>query len=179
MIPGTSTWYKHTCNYLLFFNESTFTNTEYLYLVHNIFPILLPGNPRRFCSIIRWTTMGKIDAANIGASAMTSRTTTSDSLGLGRTLLNTAFVFLWRMSQLVVGLGTVVAVLLYYKQDSMLYFPGEHKEGLMIGGILCATLLCTGNCKAIADARSPIPNMSIQTFHVTVYVSTFVLTIHL
>ena len=65
--------------------------------------------------------MGKMDAP------VTTSTATTDSLGLGQTLLNTAFVFIWRMSQLVLGLGTVVAVLLYYKQDSMLYFPGEHE----------------------------------------------------
>jgi hypothetical protein len=102
--------------------------------------------------------MGNIDPANIGASAMTSGTTTSDSLGLGRTLLNTAFVFLWRMSQLVVGLGTVVAMLLYYKQDSMLYFPGEHKDGLMIRGILCATLLVPETAKQLPmpEVRFPI-----------------------
>ncbi len=49
----------------------------------------------------------------------------SNSVGFGRSLLNTAAIFVWRMSQLVLGLGTFVAALLYYKQDSMLYFPGE------------------------------------------------------
>jgi hypothetical protein len=40
-------------------------------------------------------------------------------------LLSTASLFAMRLSKLVFGLGTVVATLLYFKQDSMLYFPGE------------------------------------------------------
>jgi hypothetical protein len=39
-------------------------------------------------------------------------------------LLSTAMTFAVRMSKLVFGLGAVVAGLLYWKQDSMLYFPG-------------------------------------------------------
>lgn len=41
----------------------------------------------------------------------------------GRYLLNTVSVFVWRLSKLVVGLGAVVAAFLYFKQDSLLYFP--------------------------------------------------------
>ena len=32
-------------------------------------------------------------------------------------------LIVWRVTKLVVGLGTVVGTLLYFKQDSMLYFP--------------------------------------------------------
>ena len=38
-------------------------------------------------------------------------------------LLNTVTLIMWRMSSLVVGLGVVVGSLLYFKQESMLYFP--------------------------------------------------------
>jgi len=38
-------------------------------------------------------------------------------------VFNTVSLLLWRMSKLVLGLGSVVATLLYFKQDSMLYFP--------------------------------------------------------
>mmetsp|Transcript_119018 Transcript_119018/g.333396 ORF Transcript_119018/g.333396 Transcript_119018/m.333396 type:complete len:385 (+) Transcript_119018:151-1305(+) len=47
----------------------------------------------------------------------------SASTSTGRYLLNAASLFLLRLSKLVVGLGAVVAAILYIKQDSMLYFP--------------------------------------------------------
>jgi len=45
------------------------------------------------------------------------------AVGTGRYLLNAASTFVWRMSKLAVGLGAVVATLLYFKQNSLLYFP--------------------------------------------------------
>jgi hypothetical protein len=48
----------------------------------------------------------------------------SKSQSLGGYLLITAMTFALRMSKLVMSLGVVVAGLLYWKQDSMLYFPG-------------------------------------------------------
>eukprot|EP00538_Stauroneis_constricta_P013669 CAMPEP_0119562470 /NCGR_PEP_ID=MMETSP1352-20130426/20551_1 /TAXON_ID=265584 /ORGANISM="Stauroneis constricta, Strain CCMP1120" /LENGTH=331 /DNA_ID=CAMNT_0007610883 /DNA_START=53 /DNA_END=1045 /DNA_ORIENTATION=+ len=38
-------------------------------------------------------------------------------------MINATAVFAWRMGTVVVGLGAVVATILYFKQDSLLYFP--------------------------------------------------------
>lgn len=54
----------------------------------------------------------------------------SASTSTGRYLLNAASLFLLRLSKLVVGLGAVVAAILYIKQDSMLYFPGMYRKYL-------------------------------------------------
>jgi hypothetical protein len=48
----------------------------------------------------------------------------SKAQSVGGYVLSTAVTFAIRMSKLVMGLGVVVAGLLYWKQDSMLYFPG-------------------------------------------------------
>ena len=47
----------------------------------------------------------------------------SSSSSIGISIFNTLSLFAWRMTTLVLGLGTVVATILYFKQDSMLYFP--------------------------------------------------------
>ena len=41
----------------------------------------------------------------------------------GVAVFNAAAMLVWRVTKLVLGLGSVVGVLLYFKQDSMLYFP--------------------------------------------------------
>lgn len=48
----------------------------------------------------------------------------SSSSSTGAMLLNTVSLLVIRVGKLAFGLGTVVAALLYWKQDSMLYFPG-------------------------------------------------------
>jgi pimeloyl-ACP methyl ester carboxylesterase len=47
----------------------------------------------------------------------------SSSSSTGAMLWNTATMLVWRMGSLVFGLGGVIATILYFKQDSMLYFP--------------------------------------------------------
>lgn len=47
----------------------------------------------------------------------------SSNSGIGSYILSTVKTMAWRMGTLVVGVGAVVATLLYFKQDSMLYFP--------------------------------------------------------
>lgn len=56
---------------------------------------------------------------------MSDQFTESSGGGVGSYLLSTATTLLLRTTKLVVGLGAVVATLLYFKQDSMLYFPGK------------------------------------------------------
>ena len=48
---------------------------------------------------------------------------TSSKSGLGSYLVSTVTTLVWRVGSLAFGLGAVVATLLYFKQDSMLYFP--------------------------------------------------------
>jgi pimeloyl-ACP methyl ester carboxylesterase len=47
----------------------------------------------------------------------------ASSGSLASTLMTSAALFTWRMGSLVAGLGAVVATILYFKQDSLLYFP--------------------------------------------------------
>lgn len=49
----------------------------------------------------------------------------SDQSLVSSTLLDSAIPILWRAGTVVAGLVAVVAGLLYAKQDSLLYFPGE------------------------------------------------------
>ena len=48
---------------------------------------------------------------------------TTASSSTASSFLDTVSLIVWRMSSLVVGLGVVVGGLLYFKQESMLYFP--------------------------------------------------------
>eukprot|EP00980_Cylindrotheca_fusiformis_P014795 scaffold4026_cov117-Cylindrotheca_fusiformis.AAC.30 len=54
---------------------------------------------------------------------MSSEVQSTSSSGIGATILNGVVTLTFRIGTLVAGLSTLVAVLLYFKQDSMLYFP--------------------------------------------------------
>ena len=45
------------------------------------------------------------------------------SVSSGNAFVNTVLTFAWRMGTLGVGLGGIIATFLYFKQDSLLYFP--------------------------------------------------------
>jgi len=55
---------------------------------------------------------------------------------IGGYLLSAAWTMTFRMCKIVVGIGAVAAALLYWKQDSMLYFPG----GLCVIRSFCLSL---------------------------------------
>jgi pimeloyl-ACP methyl ester carboxylesterase len=64
-------------------------------------------------------------------------------------------MLVWRISSLAVGLGTVVAAILYFKQDSMLYFPE-------IGGIPRRPSQNPRRYRSPSEHQIPFENLQIQ-----------------